>query len=104
MEPLETSGHGVHAKGNKSQNYQLQESQNDSRSMQDPLEPSSSDVDERMTSAQDFKDAIEKGNILDGDSLRHAKPQSSTAYNEPSKDDIDISWRPDPSGHPRRTF
>jgi hypothetical protein len=31
-------------------------------------------------------------------------PQTSTVDQEPSEKEIDISWRPDPSGHPRRTF
>ncbi|CAI7616340.1 unnamed protein product [Penicillium glandicola] len=75
---------------------------NDAPEMKDPLQPGSSDMDERMT--RDYKEAIDKSNILNADRLRHAKPQSSTAYHEPSEDEVDISWRPDPSGHPRRTF
>ncbi|CAI7673541.1 unnamed protein product [Penicillium bialowiezense] len=104
MEPLPKSGHDAHANNNNnnSRRSHILDSQIDVQDMHDPIAPGSSDVDERMT--RDFKDAIDHANILDGDRLRHAKPQSSTAYNEPSENDIDISWRPDPSGHPRRTF
>lgn len=56
------------------------------------------------TTARDYKEAIDKTNIINEERLRHVKPQSSTAYREPSEEEIDISWRPDPSGHPRRTF
>ncbi|KAJ5816268.1 hypothetical protein N7447_008501 [Penicillium robsamsonii] len=100
--------------------------QDDAPEMKDPLQPGSSDIDERMstqlalthpahtsyffpdllttTLARDYKEAIDKTNILNEDRLRPAKPQSSRAYQEPSEEEIDISWRPDPSGHPRRTF
>ncbi|KAJ5970527.1 uncharacterized protein N7479_000445 [Penicillium vulpinum] len=76
--------------------------QNDAPEMKDPLQPGSSDIDERMT--RDYKDVIDSTNILNADRLRHAKPQSTTAYHEPTEEEIDISWRPDPSGDPRRTF
>ncbi|KAJ6133530.1 hypothetical protein N7471_008745 [Penicillium samsonianum] len=75
---------------------------NDAPEMKDPVQPGSSDIDERMT--RDYKEAIDKTNIINEERLRHVKPQSSTAYREPSEEEIDISWRPDPSGHPRRTF
>ncbi|KAJ5357466.1 hypothetical protein N7541_004624 [Penicillium brevicompactum] len=101
MEPLQKSGHDAHSK-NASRQSHILDSRIEIQDMQDPIEPGSTDVDERMT--RDFKDAIDRTNILDGDRLRHAKPQSSTAYNEPSENEIDISWRPDPSGHPHRTF
>ncbi|KAJ5464216.1 hypothetical protein N7475_007351 [Penicillium sp. IBT 31633x] len=70
--------------------------------MKDPLQPGSSDMDERMT--RDYKDAIESTNIPSGDTLRRAKPPSATANYETTEEESDISWRPDPSGHPRRTF
>ncbi|KAJ5780366.1 hypothetical protein N7457_005526 [Penicillium paradoxum] len=70
--------------------------------MADQPQPASSDVDETMT--RDYKEAIDQSNVLSGDALRHAKPQSSTGYYEPTEEETDISWRPDPSGHPRRTF
>lgn len=127
MEPLETTGHSAHAKSKAQekapetpQESHILDSQIDTRDMQDPLEPGSSDVDERMSKysliytkdlqsswqqdlARDFKDAIENANLLDKDRIRHAMPKSSNAWNEPDNDN-DISWRPDPSGHPRRTF
>ncbi|KAJ5154684.1 uncharacterized protein N7500_010123 [Penicillium coprophilum] len=79
--------------------------QNDAPEMKDPLQPGSSDIDERMTTpARDYKEAIDKSNILNEDRLRQAMPQSSKVNQEPSEEEIDISWRPDPSGHPRRTF
>jgi hypothetical protein len=49
MEPLETTGHDIHVKSTKPQNYHLLNSQIDSRDMQDPIEPASTDVDERMS-------------------------------------------------------
>ncbi|KAJ5372764.1 hypothetical protein N7517_004770 [Penicillium concentricum] len=83
--------------------HEHEHEQNDAPEMKDPLQPGSSDIDERMT--RDYKEAIDKTNILNNeDRLRHAKPESSTGYQEPSEEEIDISWRPDPSGHPRRTF
>lgn len=42
-----------------------------------------------MNIAQDEKDAVDKSNILGGDRLRHAKPQTSNKYNEgPDEDDL----------------
>ncbi|KAJ5753989.1 uncharacterized protein N7511_008142 [Penicillium nucicola] len=71
--------------------------------IQDPIEPGSNDIDERTT--QDYKTAIERSRAFGGDRLRHAKPNTTKGYEESSdEEDIDISWRPDPSGHPRRTF
>ncbi|KAG0153975.1 hypothetical protein PDIDSM_1354 [Penicillium digitatum] len=75
---------------------------NDAPEMKDPVQPGSSDIDERMT--RDYKEAIAETNIINEDRFRNVVPQSSKAYREPSEEEIEISWRPDPSGHPRRTF
>ncbi|KAJ5192323.1 hypothetical protein N7449_008465 [Penicillium cf. viridicatum] len=102
---------------------------NDASQMKDLVQTGSSDMDERMstqpsstilhisyilvssfsdlltpTPAQDYKEAIDKSNLINEERLRRVAPQSSLAYREPSEEEIDISWRPDPSGHPRRTF
>ncbi|KUM56183.1 hypothetical protein ACN42_g11035 [Penicillium freii] len=103
---------------------------NDAPEMKDPVQAGSSDMDERMstqlsltilhifpvfwvylfsglltpTPARDYKESIDKTNIINEERLRRLVPQSSKAYREPSEEEIDISWRPDPSGHPRRTF
>ncbi|KAJ5967944.1 hypothetical protein N7501_004192 [Penicillium viridicatum] len=82
---------------------------NDAPEMKDPVQAGSSDMDKRMnlltpTPARDYKEAIDKTNIINEERLRRVVPQSSKAYREPSEEEIDISWRPDPSGHPRRTF
>ncbi|KAJ5035770.1 hypothetical protein NUH16_003630 [Penicillium rubens] len=81
-----------------------QNEQNGNSEMKDPVQPgsSSSDIDERMT--RDYEKAIDETNVISEDRLRRAIPQSSTSYHEPTEDTFDISWRPDPSGHPRRTF
>ncbi|KAJ5519985.1 hypothetical protein N7463_000438 [Penicillium fimorum] len=98
-----------HKHEHEHEHHHEHEQEDDAPEMKDPLQPGSSDIDERMnllttTLARDYKEAIDKTNILNEDCLRHAKPQSSTSYQEPSEEEIDISWRPDPSGHPRRTF
>ncbi|KAJ5592336.1 hypothetical protein N7537_009240 [Penicillium hordei] len=90
-------------------NFNPEVDPNDASQMKDPVQAGSSDMDERMnlltpTPAQDYKEAIDKSNLIDEERLRRAAPQSSTAYHEPSEEENDISWRPDPSGHPRRTF
>lgn len=39
--------------------------------------------------AADENEAVDKSNILKGDRLRHAKPQTSNQYNEgPDEDDL----------------
>ncbi|OQD69504.1 hypothetical protein PENPOL_c002G07423 [Penicillium polonicum] len=84
------------------QNPNPENDPNDTPEMKDPVQAGSSDMDERMT--RDYKEAIDKTNIINEERLRRVVPQSSKAYREPSEEEIDISWRPDPSGHPRRTF
>ncbi|KAJ5426184.1 hypothetical protein N7465_001254 [Penicillium sp. CMV-2018d] len=91
------------------QNPNPENEPNDAPEMKDPVQAGSSDMDERMnlltpTPARDYKEAIDKTNIINEERLRRVVPQSTTAYREPSEEEIDISWRPDPSGHPRRTF
>ncbi|KAK4863760.1 hypothetical protein LT330_010495 [Penicillium expansum] len=83
-------------------NLEHEPEQIDAPEMKDSVQPGSSDIDERMT--RDYKEAIDKTNIINEERLRHVVPQSTTAYREPSEEEIDISWRPDPSGHPRRTL
>ncbi|KAJ5554986.1 hypothetical protein N7535_007428 [Penicillium sp. DV-2018c] len=83
-------------------------SDNDAGNMKNPLQPGSSDMEERMTydykeAMDDLQDTTNQSNVLSGDRLRHTKPQSSTAYYEPNEDESEISWRPDPSGLPKRT-
>ncbi|KAJ6087614.1 hypothetical protein N7467_006528 [Penicillium canescens] len=74
-----------------------------SQGIQDPIEPGSNDIDERTT--QDYKTAIERSKAFGGDRLRRARPKKAKGDNESSdEEDVDISWRPDPSGHPYRTF
>ena len=117
------------ANRSNSQN-QNQNEQNDNPERKDPVQTgsSSSDIDERMSTqlalnrsahtsvplsfpyllttrpARDYEKAIDETNVISEDRLRRAIPQSSTSYHEPTEDTFDISWRPDPSGHPRRTF
>ncbi|KGO75469.1 hypothetical protein PITC_081690 [Penicillium italicum] len=86
----------------ESKNPNPEHKPNDAPEMKDPVQPGSSDMDERMT--RDYKEAIDKSNIVNEERLRRIIPQSTTAYREPSEEEIDISWRPDPSGHPGRTF
>ncbi|KXG46200.1 uncharacterized protein PGRI_050560 [Penicillium griseofulvum] len=86
-----------------SQNVPAPENEQDNApEMTDPLQPGTFDIDERMT--RDYKEAIDKTDVINEDRLRRAMPQTSTIDQEPSEKEIDISWRPDPSGHPRRTF
>ncbi|KAJ6163883.1 hypothetical protein N7497_003862 [Penicillium chrysogenum] len=87
------------AKQHGTQNRQYNEE------IQSPIKPSLNDTDEQITSvkAQDYKEAIDRSNILSGDAGRHAEPQSSYASKE-DQDADDIPWRPDPSGNPNRTF
>lgn len=49
MEPLQKTGHEAHSKNTKPQKHHLLDSQIDARDMQDPIEPGSTDVDERMS-------------------------------------------------------
>lgn len=56
MEPLEKTGKSAHTKSKAQENPQktpqeshILDSQIDTRDMQDPLEPGSTDVDERMS-------------------------------------------------------
>lgn len=114
----------------QSKNSNPENDPNDAPEMKDPVQAGSSDLDERMstqlsshysphipyilclsfsdlltpTPARDYKEAIDKTHIINEERLRRVVPQSSMAYREPSEEEIDISWRPDPSGHPRRTF
>ncbi|CAI7621041.1 unnamed protein product [Penicillium discolor] len=90
------------ANRSQSKNSNPENDPNDAPEMKDPVQAGSSDIDERMT--RDYKEAIDKTNIIIEERLRRVVPQSSMAYREPSEEEIDISWRPDPSGHPRRTF
>ncbi|PLN81880.1 hypothetical protein BDW42DRAFT_193452 [Aspergillus taichungensis] len=54
---------------------------------EDPTQPPFSNTDDQL--ALDEDEAIQGSNILPGDSLRHAKPQSSTKYSEgPDEDDL----------------
>ncbi|OQE85321.1 hypothetical protein PENNAL_c0024G06958 [Penicillium nalgiovense] len=118
------------ANRSNSKNPNPQNEQNGNSEMNDPVQPgsSSSDIDERMSTqlalnrsahtsvplsfpyllttspARDYEKAIDETNVISEDRLRRAIPQSSTSYHEPTEDTFDISWRPDPSGHPRRTF
>ncbi|KOS47740.1 hypothetical protein ACN38_g1228 [Penicillium nordicum] len=83
-------------------NRMQSEASNPENDLKDPVQANSSDIDERMT--RDYKEAIDKTDVITEESIRRIVPESSTAYREPSEEEIDISWRPDPSGHPRRTF
>ncbi|KAJ5244742.1 hypothetical protein N7489_004838 [Penicillium chrysogenum] len=82
------------AKQHDTQNRQYNEE------IQSPIKPSLNDTDEQIT--QDYKEAIDRSNILSGDAGQHAEPQSSYASKE-DQDADDIPWRPDPSGNPNRT-
>lgn len=118
------------ANRSQSKNFYPEADPDDAPEMKDPVQAGSSDLNERMstqlsshhsshipyilglsfpnlltpTLARDYKEAIDKTNIINEERLRRVVPQSSTAYRQPSEEEIDISWRPDPSGHPRRTF
>ncbi|KAJ5688288.1 hypothetical protein N7536_010907 [Penicillium majusculum] len=84
--------------GSDFKNPNTEDGQNDPPEIKDPA--GSDDIDERMT--RDYKEAIDKAKA-NKDRLPHAKP-SSTGHDEPTEDGNDISWRPDPSGNPWRTF
>ncbi|PKY01781.1 hypothetical protein P168DRAFT_306878 [Aspergillus campestris IBT 28561] len=54
---------------------------------EDPMQPPFSNTDAQL--ALDEDEAIQGSNILSGDPLRHAKPQSSTKYSEgPDEDEL----------------
>ncbi|GES66950.1 hypothetical protein ATEIFO6365_0017001200 [Aspergillus terreus] len=61
--------------------------QGDNQPFEDPIQPPYSNTDQQL--AEDEEEAIDKSNILGGDRLRHAKPQSRTKYSEgPGENDI----------------
>ncbi|KAJ5982028.1 hypothetical protein N7451_012128 [Penicillium sp. IBT 35674x] len=61
--------------------------QGDTKRFEDPVQPPYSNSDQQLE--QDENEAIDKSNILRGDRLRHANPQTSNKYNEgPDEDDL----------------
>ncbi|KAJ5544434.1 hypothetical protein N7513_006998 [Penicillium frequentans] len=61
--------------------------QGDNEDIEDPIDSSYSNSDQQL--AADENEAVDKSNILKGDRLRHAKPQTSNKYNEgPDEDDL----------------
>ncbi|KAJ5659507.1 hypothetical protein N7507_005958 [Penicillium longicatenatum] len=61
--------------------------QGDNEQIEDPMQPPYSNSDQQLQ--EDENDALDKSNILRGDRLRHAKPQTSNKYNEgPGEDDL----------------
>ncbi|KAH3005102.1 hypothetical protein KXW60_005197 [Aspergillus fumigatus] len=61
--------------------------QPDQDDYEDPMQPPYSNTDQQL--AADEREAIDKSNILRGDRLRHAKPQTANKYNEgPDEDDL----------------
>ncbi|KAJ5798747.1 uncharacterized protein N7503_006252 [Penicillium pulvis] len=61
--------------------------QGDNEEIEDPIDSSYSNSDQQL--AADENEAVDKSNILKGDRLRHAKPQTSNKYNEgPDEDDL----------------
>ncbi|KAJ5904538.1 hypothetical protein N7504_006921 [Penicillium tannophilum] len=61
--------------------------QGDNEDIEDPIDSSYSNSDQQL--AADENEAVDKSNILKGDRLRHAKPQTSNQYNEgPDEDDL----------------
>ncbi|GFF44747.1 hypothetical protein IFM61606_01893 [Aspergillus udagawae] len=71
--------------------------QPDQAPYEDPMQPPYSNTDEQL--ADDEREAIDKSNILRGDRLRHAKPQTANKYNEgPGEDDLPDAVRYGDSG------
>ncbi|GES60575.1 hypothetical protein ATEIFO6365_0006003600 [Aspergillus terreus] len=71
--------------------------QGDDQPFEDPVQPPYSNTDQQL--AEDEEEAIDKSNILRGDRLRHAQPQSSTKYSEgPDEDDLPEAARTGQSG------
>ncbi|KAJ5987542.1 hypothetical protein N7451_011907 [Penicillium sp. IBT 35674x] len=69
--------------------------QGDNEDFEDPIDPSYSNSDQQLAEPltknieADENEAVDKSNILKGDRLRHAKPQTSNKYNEgPDEDDL----------------
>lgn len=80
--------------------------QGDNEDIEDPIDSSYSNSDQQLGKsnnqsynmqatkpltniAADENEAVDKSNILKGDRLRHAKPQTSNQYNEgPDEDDL----------------
>ncbi|KAJ6085858.1 hypothetical protein N7486_010139 [Penicillium sp. IBT 16267x] len=61
--------------------------QKDDEGFEDPIQPPYSNSDQQLE--EDENETRDKSNILKGDRLRHAKPQTSNKYNEgPDEDDI----------------
>ncbi|KAF7169733.1 hypothetical protein CNMCM5623_002385 [Aspergillus felis] len=61
--------------------------QSDQADYEDPMQPPYSNTDQQL--ADDEREAIDKSNILRGDRLRHAKPQTANKYNEgPDEDEL----------------
>ncbi|KAJ5771647.1 hypothetical protein N7520_002176 [Penicillium odoratum] len=61
--------------------------QGDNEGFEDPIQPPYSNSDQQLEA--DENEAIDKSNIIKGDRLRHAKPQTSNKYNEgPDEDDL----------------
>ncbi|KAJ5800821.1 uncharacterized protein N7518_002889 [Penicillium psychrosexuale] len=88
-------------------NLESREQEDETSDMKDPVDAGSSDMDEEMTKpipVQDYRTLMDKTNLVDKDRVHRAKARVSKAYHQPNEEASDISWRPDPSGHPRRTF
>ncbi|CAI7592152.1 unnamed protein product [Penicillium glandicola] len=61
--------------------------QRDNDQFDDPIQPPYSNSNQQLE--QDEDEAIDKSNVLRGNRLRHAKPQTSNQYSEgPEEDDL----------------
>ncbi|CAL5868025.1 uncharacterized protein PFLUO_LOCUS2248 [Penicillium psychrofluorescens] len=71
--------------------------QADEDDYEDPMQPPYANTDEQL--ADDGNEAIDQSNVLKGDRLRHAKPQSANRYSEgPNEDDVPSDIRDGLSG------